>query len=153
MSWVLQRSLIYRRSGTLVPFRVRRGHKPLPSGKNAHWTLLRYGCGWRTVSTTAIYTILTPPAVFAGLFLSLWFYKCCMMVLFQNKIIYMPSIPPFSRSEKIADYARRCSPIVWQEEKLKAADGVNLSLCVASTTGHVPSSAVATHLVVLYFQG
>lgn len=30
-------------------------------------------------------SVLTPPAVFAGLVVALWFYKCCMMVVFQNK--------------------------------------------------------------------
>ena len=38
--------------------------------------------------STAI-AILTPPAVFGGLLITLWAYKCMMMVIFQNKIIYM----------------------------------------------------------------
>src|ERR1700744_6107699 len=52
--------------------------------------------------------ILVPPAVFGGLLVTLWAYKCLMMVVFQNKIIYMPSVPPFSRSEKVSDYASQC---------------------------------------------
>jgi len=76
-----------------------------------------------------------------------------MMILFQNKIIYMPSIPPFSRSEKTADYARRCLPIMWREEKLRAADGVELSLCIADSASHNVPAESGTHVIVLYFQG
>ncbi len=39
------------------------------------------------------------------------------MIIFQNKIIYMPSIPPFSRSEKASDYAAQCKPVIWKEHK------------------------------------
>ena len=76
-----------------------------------------------------------------------------MMVLFQNKIIYMPSMPPFSRSEKLADYAQRCFPIVWQEEKIEAVDGVQLSLCTASTADQESTHRSKKHVMVLYFQG
>lgn len=117
------------------------------------WIPSHHGKIRRTISITAVYTVLTPPAVFVGLVLSLWAYKCCMMILFQNKIIYMPSIPPFSRSEKLEDYARRCSPIVWREQRLKAADGVDLSLCIASTASHGSIRPQERHVIILYFQG
>ncbi|KAL1970595.1 hypothetical protein VTN77DRAFT_4239 [Rasamsonia byssochlamydoides] len=106
---------------------------------------------------------LLPPIVFLGLGLTLWTYKCLMMILFQNKIIYMPNIPPFSRSEKVEDYARRCLPVRWREESVVTGDGVRISLLVGNIeegqSGSQSQSAVADlegdedHLVVLYFQG
>ena len=95
-----------------------------------------------------------PPLVFTGLLLSLWFYKCCMMVVFQNKIIYMPGVPPFARQEKIHDYAASCRPIVWREERISTADGKDIALCI----GHLDEPAhlgqdKRPQVVVLYFQG
>jgi len=75
-----------------------------------------------------------------------------MMVLFQNKIIYMPSVPPFSRSEKVEDYANACKPVVWTEHDLRAADGTALKLLEGSIMvkdGLKQEEAV----IVLYFQG
>lgn len=75
-----------------------------------------------------------------------------MMVLFQNRIIYMPGLPPNSRRETIEDYKSQCGGIQWQEEKTKAEDGTRISLCVAS----VDSGAVAQtsrRVYILYFQG
>ncbi|KAI9665306.1 MAG: hypothetical protein M1831_001743 [Alyxoria varia] len=60
--------------------------------------------------SSTIITVLTPPAVFLGLLLALWAYKCLMMVIFQNKIIYMPSVPPFSRREEISHNASSLPP-------------------------------------------
>jgi len=153
MSWAPFRPPRCHCRVALVPIRTRYGVRATPSKDKSLRILSPHGHARRTISTTAVYTVLTPPAVFAGLVLSLWFYKCCMMILFQNKIIYMPSIPPFSRSEKIADYARRCLPVAWREEKLRAADGVELSLCIADSAGlNVPAES-GTHVIVLYFQG
>lgn len=53
-----------------------------------------------------------------------------MMVTFQNKIIYMPGLPPNARGEKIQDYASRCAGIQWREERVRATDGTDLALCV-----------------------
>lgn len=106
-------------------------------------------------------SVLTPPAVFLGLLVTLWAYKSLMLVVFQNKIIYMPSVPPFSRSEKIADYAASCRPVVWREERIKAADGTKLALAV----GEIPEETAKQHeerskplatrrrVVIVYFQG
>jgi hypothetical protein len=91
-----------------------------------------------------------PPVVFVGLAVTLWAYKCVMMVVFQNKIIYMPSMPPFSRSEKIDDYAGVCRPVEWEEKRIRAADGTGLALCVG---GIKSSTARPRHVIVLYFQG
>ena len=77
-----------------------------------------------------------------------------MMVLFQNKIIYMPSVPPFSRSEKVAEYAHQCKPVQWREHDVRAADGTALKLLEGSIHhGDVRAESPAKRLVVVYFQG
>ncbi len=73
-----------------------------------------------------------------------------MMVVFQDKIIYMPSEPPFSRSEKVEDYAVQCRPVVWREHDLRAADGVALKLLEGSIG---PASQFTKRVLVIYFQG
>ncbi|KAJ9657746.1 hypothetical protein H2201_008059 [Coniosporium apollinis] len=73
------------------------------------------------------------------------------MVLFQNKIIYMPSVPPFSRREKIADYANICKPITWEEKRIRSLDGTEIALCVGGIKGSEESSN--REVIVLYFQG
>ncbi|KAL1957339.1 hypothetical protein VTO42DRAFT_6128 [Malbranchea cinnamomea] len=75
-----------------------------------------------------------------------------MMVIFQNKIIYMPSMPPFSRSEKIEDYARLCGAVRWEERRIRAEDGVEIALCVGSIPRENDDGR-RKHVVVLYFQG
>ena len=107
----------------------------------------------RSYSTSTISSILLPPTVFIGLLGTLWFYKCCMMVLFQNKIIYMPSIPPFSRREEIKTYEAACHPVKWQERRIKSEDNTQLALCV----GEIPASASINlslkQVILVYFQG
>ncbi|KAL8774098.1 MAG: hypothetical protein Q9209_001206 [Squamulea sp. 1 TL-2023] len=76
------------------------------------------------------------------------------MVIFQNKIIYMPSVPPFSRSEKIEDYANQCSGVKWEEKRMEAEDGVDIALAVASINGlREESKKEASDVAVVYFQG
>ena len=118
---------------------------------------------WPGASLSKAYTfqsLLVPPLVFSGLFVTLWVYKCMMMVVFQNKIIYMPSIPPFSRSEKISDYITRCGPIDWREIYIEAADGTRLALAVGHRPDHYMLHARTAvparrrkHITVIYFQG
>lgn len=60
-------------------------------------------------------TILLPPVVFGGLVVALWTWKCLMMVIFQNKIIYMPGLPPNARGERIEDYKNQCGGVGWKE--------------------------------------
>ncbi|KAK5682231.1 hypothetical protein LTS10_005357 [Elasticomyces elasticus] len=75
-----------------------------------------------------------------------------MTVVFQEKIIYMPYMPPFARSEKIADYAASCRPVEWKEEKIRSTDGTKISLCV----GRLPEAYMNTaqkQMVICYFQG
>lgn len=110
----------------------------------------------RALSTSLLTTVLIPPAVFVGLIIVLWTWKCLMMVIFQDKIIYMPSVPPFSRQEIIKDYVKACQPVLWQEETIKSTDGTRLSLCIGSIpdAAQLLSKSPATRRVVLlYFQG
>ncbi|KAI1762109.1 alpha/beta-hydrolase [Hypoxylon sp. FL1150] len=106
--------------------------------------------------------LVLAPVVFSGLFVALWTWKCFMLVTFQNKIIYMPGLPPNARWEKIQDYAGRCGGLRWREERTRAADGTDLALCVtdvdlgpgASTATSTPSPGRPdTAFYVLYFQG
>lgn len=80
-----------------------------------------------------------------------------MLVIFQNKIIYMPGLPPNARSEKIEDYASRCAGIAWREERIRAADGKDLALCVANVEAGQGAGrevqGVDKHFYILYFQG
>ena len=84
-----------------------------------------------------------------------------MLVMFQNKIIYMPSVPPFSRSEQIEAYALGCRPVVWRETRIRAADGTKLTLAVGEMTEVMGEPASATgqsrtakrkRVIVMYFQ-
>jgi len=77
-----------------------------------------------------------------------------MMVVFQDKIIYMPSMPPFARSEKVEDYAKTCRPCIWRTEYIHSVDGTKLALCI----GAIPDDAAklpvpVKHVVICYFQG
>jgi hypothetical protein len=99
------------------------------------------------------------PVVFGGLFVALYTWKCFMLVVFQNKIIYMPGLPPNARWEKIEDYASRCGGIGWREERVRASDGTDLALCVADIDIGRPPQAAPSYqrpdmsCYVLYFQG
>lgn len=109
----------------------------------------------RSHFSTAVPAIIFAPTVFAGLMLVLWTYKCFMLVLFQNKIIYMPSVPPFSRRERLADYEEICKPIVWEEKHIQSFDGTDLALCIGSirTKNRIVLKAPHKHVVIIYFQG
>lgn len=96
--------------------------------------------------------VLIPPAIFTGLFLVLWCWKCIMLIIFQNTIIYNPFMPPDARSLRIADFAKQCGGVQWREERLKSLDGTEVALCVAD----VPALNAAVQpkiLYILYFQG
>lgn len=107
-------------------------------------------------------TLLIPPLAFASLFIALNFYKNLVLILFQNRIIYMPSMPPFARRERIADYAAVCRPVTWREERIHAVDGTELALAVGEVEGQKEEKKKSdpagverkgTHLVIIYFQG
>ena len=107
----------------------------------------------RNYATSTISSILLPPAVYVGLLGTLWLYKCCMMVLFQNKIIYMPSIPPFSRREEIISYKAACRPVAWEERRIESEDGTELALCVGQIPTDTPVGSLGRQVILLYFQG
>lgn len=73
------------------------------------------------------------------------------MVLFQNKIIYMPFLPPNARSDTIVEYSSQCGGIKWNEEHIKSRDGTDIALAVAEVGSEKQYAAVEK--VVLYFQG
>ncbi|ETS82158.1 hypothetical protein PFICI_07160 [Pestalotiopsis fici W106-1] len=104
------------------------------------------------------------PLYFGGLFVALWTWKCCMLVTFQNKIIYMPGLPPNARSEKIEDYASRCAGISWREERIRAADGnasstpprlpdISSTLAMLKRNLHDDSRSVRLTFVCLSYRG
>jgi hypothetical protein len=84
-----------------------------------------------------------------------------MMVVFQNKIIYMPGLPPNARSERIADWKSLCGGIEWTEDRTEAEDGTDLALAFTTVPlpqGKRPAAAkskvtASAHVYVLYFQG
>ncbi|KAI0847097.1 alpha/beta-hydrolase [Daldinia vernicosa] len=99
--------------------------------------------------------LVLAPVVFSGLFVALWTWKCLMLVIFQNKIIYMPGLPPNARWEKIEDHASRCAGIKWREERIRAADGTDLALCITDMElgSGATSSGPNVAFYILYLQG
>ncbi|KAM3077902.1 hypothetical protein ACMFMF_004320 [Clarireedia jacksonii] len=96
---------------------------------------------------------LLPPLYFVGLGIGLWTWKCLMMITFQNKIIYMPGLPPNARQETIANYQKECLGIQWREEKIKSTDGTSISLCVAEVNAGTKEKSPRKTIYILYFQG
>ncbi|KAK7962623.1 Protein bem46 [Apiospora aurea] len=76
-----------------------------------------------------------------------------MLVTFQNKIIYMPGLPPNARWEQIEDYASQCAGIKWREERVRSSDGKDLALCVADVHLGAGRREEAVNIYILYFQG
>jgi hypothetical protein len=78
-----------------------------------------------------------------------------MMIIFQNKIIYMPGLPPNARREKISDYIDKFGGVMWQEVKIVSTDNTQLALCVASIESHAEISEASrpAPVYILYFQG
>lgn len=64
----------------------------------------------------------------------------------------MPSMPPYSRSEKVADYANGCKPVSWEEHAIRSIDGTKLKLLKGSIVKQ-EDEPDASHVVVVYFQG
>lgn len=139
----LQRCLTYSTPGNVIAQQRR---------SSAIFRQIRYiNCQQRRL--IHIPTVLLPPVVFAGLVVALWTWKCCMMIMFQNKIIYMPGLPPNARRETIADYKNQCVGIEWKEERIKSLDGTRISLCIASVESATISPVSGKLVCILYFQG
>ncbi|KAH6608978.1 hypothetical protein Trco_002324 [Trichoderma cornu-damae] len=100
--------------------------------------------------------VLAPPLIFAGLFVALWCYKCIMLVLFQNAIIYNPFLPPNARSMRIAEFARQCGGVEWREDRTRSLDGTEIALCVSEVScgdeRGDSSGPPRTPVYILYFQ-
>jgi len=109
--------------------------------------------GMVTFLSANVHPIFFPPALFVALLLTLWVQKCIMMIIFQNKIIYMPGLPPDSRQEKLKDYQSACRPIVWTEETIRSIDGKRLALCVGQIERQASQGDTRRQILVLYFQG
>ncbi|PYI09478.1 alpha/beta-hydrolase [Aspergillus sclerotiicarbonarius CBS 121057] len=106
-----------------------------------------------------------PPLIFTGLLLSLWAWKCFWIVIMQEKLLYLTWLPPFARSEKIADYEAECKPARWEAHQIWSRDGTKLSVCEGripaknhnlpvSRGNEQPANQSRRKLVVIcYFQG
>lgn len=112
----------------------------------------------RTLLTESIPPILYPPAIFVGLLLGLWTWKCFWIIVMQNKLLYLSWLPPFSRSDRIAEYEAECKPVHWEEKQIRSLDGTKLAVC----EGYIPTkgnqkSVIAgkkkKSVVICYFQG
>ncbi|KAF2139825.1 uncharacterized protein K452DRAFT_210419, partial [Aplosporella prunicola CBS 121167] len=111
----------------------------------------------RTFFTDALPTVLIPPTMFLMCFVGLWSYKILMTIVFQEKLIYLPYLPPFARSEKIDEYAKECKPVEWEEKRIRSLDGTRISLCVGRIPQGTPHGDDVNqnrrHVVLVYFQG
>jgi pimeloyl-ACP methyl ester carboxylesterase len=75
-----------------------------------------------------------------------------MTIIGQNKIIYMPYMPPFTRSEEMADYVDLCKPVEWRLEKIRSLDGTKLAICVGHIAGPEKEKPIR-HIVIVHFHG
>ncbi|OQE17339.1 hypothetical protein PENSTE_c021G09859 [Penicillium steckii] len=112
----------------------------------------------RTFFTETIPPVLLPPAIFTGLLLGLWTWKCFWIIVMQNKLLYLSWLPPFSRSDKISDYMSECKPVQWEEKRIKSLDGTELAICegrISTTTNkeRVSIRPKKKSVVICYFQG
>lgn len=99
--------------------------------------------------------VVAPPLILTGLFIGLWCWKCMMLVLCQNMIIYNPFLPPNARSLRIKDYERHCGRIRWREERIKSLDGTEIALCVSEGPQSDAQGKLSQKqsVYILYFQG
>jgi hypothetical protein len=102
--------------------------------------------------------VLYPPAIFIGLLLGLWTWKCFWIIVMQNKLLYLSWLPPFSRSDKISEYEAECKPIQWHEKQIRSLDGTKLAVCegyILSKDDQKPGTAgkKTRSVVICYFQG
>ncbi|GAA6008701.1 hypothetical protein JCM11491_003404 [Sporobolomyces phaffii] len=112
-------------------------------------------------------------SVVVGLPLTLWAYKCLMLVAFQRKIIYLPSVPPGTRNESLAHDERTrerdssLSDIDWKEVNIEsraptrllrrkvALKGVELGWKTTQPAPNLGSAGETRppRVVVIYLQG
>ncbi|KAF7590243.1 hypothetical protein BBP40_003127 [Aspergillus hancockii] len=121
----------------------------------------------RSFVTNVLPSFLVPPAIFVGLLLSLWAWKCFWIIVLQDKLLYLSWLPPLSRSEKIEDYQAQCRPVQWVEKPIRSLDGTKLAVCEGRIPVRGPDGFVAHNVsgrssnrstrkksvVICYFQG
>lgn len=82
--------------------------------------------------------------------------------MLQDKLLYLSWLPPLSRSESIADYAREFRGVEWTERRIRSLDGTALAVC----EGRIPArlrpaepdetglrDGLRKRVVICYFQG
>lgn len=126
--------------------------------QNGNYTRLRMSQQQRALFIESIPPILYPPAIFVGLLLGLWTWKCFWIIVMQNKLLYLSWLPPFSRSDKIAEYETECRPAQWHEKQIRSLDGTKLAVCegfIPSKDNQKPVIAgkKTRSVVICYFQG
>lgn len=87
------------------------------------------------------------------------------MVVLQDRIIYMPSMPPFARRERVEDYCPsggkvgdggRGRGVRWVVEGVRSGDGVEVRVVVGGVGGGEGQDGRGgrrRNVVVVYFQG
>lgn len=86
-----------------------------------------------------------------------------MMIIFQNKLIYLPYIPYGARKETIQDYTLHLLGVDWTTTEVKTQDGKKLSTCVTEIRLANPHAETlltllrkkveAQQVMIVYFQG
>ncbi|KAL4912715.1 Alpha/Beta hydrolase protein [Aspergillus aurantiobrunneus] len=110
--------------------------------------------GTRTLFTESLPPVLIPPAIFLGLLLALWTWKCFWIVVLQDKLLYLSWLPPLSRSESISDYEGEFRGVKWTERSMRSLDGTRLAVCEGRVSLDPPQSGRLKRLVIVcYFQG
>ncbi|KAL2864962.1 alpha/beta hydrolase family protein [Aspergillus lucknowensis] len=112
--------------------------------------------GARTLFTESIPSILVPPAIFIGLLLALWTWKCFWIVVLQDRLLYLSWLPPLSRSENISDYEGEFRGVQWTEKRIRSLDGTKLALCEGRFPSKPSEGSVVQRkksVVICYFQG
>lgn len=130
--------------------------RTLCTKRNSRWTLPRPRSHHGYIARRTLFAGVSPfilvPSVFVALLLGHWLHKCLLMVLFQNKIIYMPFLPPGSRRERLQDYARSCGPVAWTEQHIKSLDGTRIALAIGKLDQE-RAEETRKQKIILYFQG
>ncbi|GAA6005396.1 hypothetical protein JCM10207_002967 [Rhodosporidiobolus poonsookiae] len=105
--------------------------------------------------------------VVVGLPTALWAYKCLLLVLFQRRIIYLPSVPPGTRDESLADGERTpardasLAGMRWREVRVESGVGTRWTgrrvelrgIEVEWAEKEKERERERPHVVVVYLQG
>ncbi|KAJ5909229.1 hypothetical protein N7495_001911 [Penicillium taxi] len=108
--------------------------------------------------TSSIPAFVYPPAIFIGLVLALWTWKCFWIIVMQNKLLYLSWLPPFTRSDQISEYAAECKPVQWEEIQIRSLDGTRLAICEGTVSANnINANEMQLRqkksVLICYFQG